>query len=496
MAGIFSSCSKWLDYQPKDKETEDQVFSSVSGYYSAVNGVYNRMSSSTLYGGNMSFRFMDLLAQYYVVGSDNDYYKAVANWDYTHDQVISTVSSIWSYAYSTIMNANIILKNIEESGSKVLHETDYNIIKGEMLAVRAMIHLDMLRLFGPIYKQSPDKEAIPYNDRFKPEVLPLLSSNDIVKNYIIRDLAEAQSLLLKSDPVIEGGALATNNETGDNYRNYRQFRLNYYASVVLAARAYLWIGDMKNALQEARKITDDPNVEKHFPFVDPGKLLGNTVDPDRMFSTEILFGYYDANRDLKFKNYFDKENSGNNLLVPRSTYVETKLFGGETGDYRNQAQWAATSTSSGSSTRGLIKYKGITTSTGDLSDGGIAYNDKYYYGTIAGVIRLTEAYYIAAEACFADGETHNETEAYRYINKVRTNRGLTEKSTDFNTMLTREYQREFAGEGQTFFYFKRLSMDYLEENNGAQGGFIFPSGETTRAKRYVIPLPEDELKNR
>ena len=114
MAGIFSSCSKWLDYQPKDKETEDQVFSSVSGYYSAVNGVYNRMSSSTLYGGNMSFRFMDLLAQYYVVGSDNDYYKAVANWDYTHDQVISTVSSIWSYAYSTIMNANIILKNIEE----------------------------------------------------------------------------------------------------------------------------------------------------------------------------------------------------------------------------------------------------------------------------------------------------------------------------------------------------------------------------------------------
>ena len=67
---------------------------------------------------------------------------------------------------------------------------------------------------------------------------------------------------------------------------YRQLRLNYYATVLLTARAYLWGGDYGNALTEARKLTDDPQVREFFPVVESGKLLGNSSDPDRMFSTE------------------------------------------------------------------------------------------------------------------------------------------------------------------------------------------------------------------
>ena len=46
---------------------------------------------------------------------------------------------------------------------------------------------------------------------------------------------------------------------------YRQLRLNYYATVLLTARAYLWGGDYGNALTEARKLTDDPQVREFFP---------------------------------------------------------------------------------------------------------------------------------------------------------------------------------------------------------------------------------------
>ena len=44
----MSSCSDWLDYTPKDKTTSDQQFSTRDGYYSAVNGVYNNITTSSL----------------------------------------------------------------------------------------------------------------------------------------------------------------------------------------------------------------------------------------------------------------------------------------------------------------------------------------------------------------------------------------------------------------------------------------------------------------
>ena len=90
-------------------------------------------------------------------------------------------------------------------------------------------------------------------------------------------------------------------------------------------------------------------------------------------------------------------------------------------------------------------------------------------------------YYIIAEA------STDATEALDAINKVLYNRGLTELPNNDNLASTvqEEYKREFWGEGQLFFYYKRVNEPSI---------YSFSKGKsiTMDATKYVIPLPLSE----
>ena len=60
-------------------------------------------------------------------------------------------------------------------------------IIGEAMALRAFLHFDMLRLFGPVYVKEPSAEAIPYNESDKVSALPILSA-DTVMGRVLRDI--------------------------------------------------------------------------------------------------------------------------------------------------------------------------------------------------------------------------------------------------------------------------------------------------------------------
>lgn len=529
LCAMLSGCTDWLDTQPNDKQSEEQQFSTKDGFYSAVNGVYNRMSGSNLYGKTLSYGDLDLLGQYYIVEQSNQgsYYKylrALTNWDNTEEGVSAVLSSTWNEAYSTIMNINVVLNNIEKdaTGKKVLPQREYKMLKGEMLAARAMIHFDMLRWFGPIYSKNPEDRGIPYNDTTEPQILTMHNAKTALNDYILRDLKEAENLLAESDPVITEGPRAEYDEVNlDNSMRYRQLRLNYYATVLLTARAYLWGDDVDNALAEAQKLTEDAKVKGFFPAVDKAKLLGNYNDPDRMFSTESLFGYYNKNRGLIYDGTFGGSNTGTGLLIPRSGYVDGQLFGSsDAEDIRYKSQWELGETLEGQSSMKLTKFK-------DINDAGKnnAENNKEdetgvlqvqkFYGTYCSLIKLSEAYYIAAECMMRNG---NLAEAWNYLNTVRENRGLgsyptTTAEKTFWNYLTLDYIREFVGEGQKFFYFKRRNMGFDNDYNGRKEikvlvsagfpPFIPPTysyedkaTDAEKEKRFVAPLPQSELDNR
>ena len=202
------------------------------------------------------------------------------------------------------------------------------------------------------------------------------------------------------------------------------------------------------------------------------------MNPDRVFSTEVLFGFYDAARDNIFTSYFDGANlSALTVYQPRLSYLET-LFTNQ-GDYRYQTWWKRNG-----SYYNFIKYKEITYDKDDVP----------MFALLMPLMRVSEAYYIAAEALAAQA---NASDAANYLNTVLDARGETlldpETATVFDVAneLKLEYMREFWGEGQIFFMFKRRYMTIGKELNAAANASVSAS-----ASIYVLPLPSNEQENR
>ncbi len=145
-----------------------------------------------------------------------------------------------------------------------------HLIKGEALTIRAYAHFDILRMFGPI----PDK---PSADPILPYVTEV--SKNIVSSVDLRWFCTAGAGWSRSGrTVVERcwshyeifiAANLTPANTGpkfravltDDYYNYRQVRMNYYAVLALKARVYNWLvprGDAnrQNAIKYAQMVID------------------------------------------------------------------------------------------------------------------------------------------------------------------------------------------------------------------------------------------------
>jgi len=221
------ACESWIDVEPTDRLSEDKVYSTQKGFLQALNGVYAEMNNNTVYGGHLSVGVIDVLAQYYDGGSENSYtYYYYPRYDYTNTGVKNTFSNVWSKMYSLISSANIILEKCEQTD--VLPSQYQKMIKGEALAMRAMFHLDLLRLFGPVMSENAHEMAIPYVTVADQNIQDFLTA-DVVIDRIIHDLTEASGLLQSSDPVLTDGVKHTPDD-GDNLDFcYRQYRMNYFA---------------------------------------------------------------------------------------------------------------------------------------------------------------------------------------------------------------------------------------------------------------------------
>ena len=484
-ATAMSGCSDWLDYTPKDKQTYEQIFSTETGFHTTVNGIYNTLSSSALYGYNLSYGPIEALGLSYEIPSSAGSMYECKNATYTGTYLPGILSNIWGTAYKTILNANLVLEALDEYPG-VLTEQDSQMLRAEMLALRAYLHLDLTRLFGPIPATNVSGLAVPYAENTEVVKRDRIPADEIIRDYIIRDLSEAEKIMKEHDPILTDGVLSSSGEsTADNWYRYRQVRLNYYAVILLKARAYLWIADYDSALAEAKKITDSTDAADTFPWVAPNRLLGNSTNPDCIFSTECLFGFYDNTLSDIYKNTFSATLEASSVRQPAKNYVNNTLFT-NVADYRYLSQWVANSTLS--SGYEFIKYKSFTTNA----------NNPDFWATFYGLLRKSEAYYIAAESALNSGDN---TAAIDYLNTVLVARGLpglaeTTGTAAIQKEIELEYVRELRGEGQSFFTLKRLNANIGEYYSGckphlcgaANPGFDSPS----KAIRYNVPIPSGE----
>ena len=467
---LFCSCSSWIDIKPSDRLSEDMLFEDRQGFEKAINGVYVGLADRSLYGRTLTAGSIDLMGQYYNYGSGTDINSLVASYNYEYDDVKSIFQSVWEKAYALIVNCNIIVEKCDVQ-KEVLPDVYYGIYKGEALALRAMLHLDILRLFGPVYDETTKtEECLPYVTNSDTEISPLISAEKFLGK-VIDDLEEAAALLKETDPIITEGVRNSASPTGDNSLYYRQYRLNYYAVNALLARAYLWGHDTENALRVAEEILAEVQVEESeiFPFVS-SSAAANASNPDRIFSTEVMFSLYDSYRESEIYDALFVYTLDNLYTLPGEflTTGPIKVLYDDENDYRYK-MWA-TNTNAGKTVLYCRKYQDVNAS----------------YNYMIPLVRLSEVYLIAAEC------TDNLETAKTYLNKVRASRGCFSRTPTQESLqdeITNEFRREFLGEGQMFFFYKRHNM------------FKIPSGKDVNgtgtidmlASYYVVPLPDSEI---
>ena len=106
------SCESWLDVQPVDSVSEEQLFETESGFMQALNGVYVEMNQSSLYGGELLFNAVEILAQRYQFSSAGEQagYYQLGQFNYTSDYAEEVAENIWKEAYALILNVNKLIK--------------------------------------------------------------------------------------------------------------------------------------------------------------------------------------------------------------------------------------------------------------------------------------------------------------------------------------------------------------------------------------------------
>lgn len=457
VAALCASCSDWLDVQPSDRISEENNFSDVAGFKKALNGVYVELNRSSLYGRNLTCGFIEVLSQRYAVGDDNKSVKEYMGFNYSGSAAESILSDIWSTAYTLIANVNAILKNCELHRD-VLSDEYYHLIRGEALALRAFLHFDLFRLFGPVYATNAADASIPYYTEFSLNVAPSYVGEEFMA-MVTADLIDAEKEL-EDDPIIRRGV---EGNTMDTFLRYRNLRLNYYAVQALLARAYYYMGDSENALSYAKKVI--AVQEEKFPWINPMKLT-NTASMDRVFSTEVLFAAQNLQRNDLFTSLFDGSNLKlSTLLAPRED-VTNYLFDYDKVDYRYMSSLKNAIEISGSSYSIFNKYQGTDS----------------LYNQMIPLIRVSEAYLIATETA-AD-----RTEKLGYLNTLRNHRGVKNVSSPSSYYIKREWLREFYGEGQLFFWYKRNQESYIQSAYDPYGTVSISSSS------YKMPIPDGELK--
>ncbi len=472
----FSACNDWFDIRPKGDIDEERLFSDEDAFLNALAGVYTQLRENTLYGEQLSVSSLEFMAQNFI--PDNEATRSLATYDYSNTENQKMIRNIWRDMYNAIAACNKALEHILTTDIVFNFTNQREIITGELYALRGALHFELLRMFHPHPSVEPSFKGMPYMTTFGTETGPALSTDELLEN-IIRDLKQAARLLYKTDPLFTAYN-TSNDEPGKLSRRLRTFHMNYYAVTAELARIYLYQKEYQQAYNYAdttfnhiRQMNASYQV---FYYFGPGKY-----NSDKSFSREHIFGIasgptgltqvaenlfatrqietcrefsaiYPSTKDTRYRDWFKlKTNTTDHFILSEKFSRESLLSG----------------------------YTSTTSETKELP-------------VRIPFIKLGEVALIAAEAL---NELNRTDEAADWIIELQDNRDISFikdlknagslTKTKLAEEIRAEYHREFYGEGQLFFFHKRMNDTQLNRYDGVR--IDMP------AANYTFPIPENGL---
>ena len=447
----LSSCQDWLTIQPETQVTKEDMFKTQGGFYDALIGCYTLMRDNYSPDASMVVGGVEYMANLWITATDGGTAYDFASHDYRADLVEMNLSQLFLKQYEIIANVNTLLEYIDIQNN-VLTEDEGDLYKGEALGLRAFIHFDLIRLWGPMPTGiNGNRDYLPYVTTVQLENYPYSNYQEYMAK-LCADLDSAELLLQRVDLIV----------ANDKSASYRQNRMNYYAVLGTLARVHLTLGttdDMEKAYDYAMEVIESG---KFRPIQEEHILVSGEQAKyrDILFTDEFIFGLYSAQVDAFYKSNFDESYGVKKILINKLS----DIYGQGTRDLR-QTHWFKTSWG----TSYLLKHNA----------------DLEYAKEKVRMITLAEMYYIAAEA--------HPAEAYDLLEEILPSREIHSSlpvnagRTEVLTEVLKEYRKEYIGDGQFFYAYKRL----IEEEAA-----IHPLGINIPNENKVLvwPLPQDEIK--
>lgn len=473
-----AACDKWLTVQPETTMAAETLFQTETGITQGLNGVYYVIRGSygptSNLGGSGTLECLANTYYFDPLSASDGYFFSVHSYEQSDSQD-EVLESIFTNLYNGIANLNSLLNEMVKNVADLDPET-YKIVRGEAYALRALCHLDVLRIWGPVPSEAEAARTyVPYVRENDVNVYPYHTFEQFM-DYVQADLDSAEMFLETVEPVLTQTFAET--ESTSNTWPYRKSRCNYYAVLALQARAALWRGDNERALRYAKMVIDAKNEDgtSKFRLTTPADDLDNSTETDHSHYSEHIFGLKRYDCDPSNYNWPWSYKRGIGYSTKSLSDYVVELYGENySTDLRYTNFW-----------------KGADGSWVDGPDGSLVY--QYSSFTIARyndfstsletaknnfpIIRLPEMYFIVME-CGTLAEANARYEEYCEARNIAFE-PLTEADRKERVML--ESLREYVAEGQNFYTYKR--------NNASH---ILGCPVTWEAQNYILALPEAEV---
>ena len=462
----LTSCTKWLELKPFDQILDDEVYSSERSINMALNGLYLSMADQSLYGKNLTYYTTELLGQRYNLGGWSLGLPVVLTrlpfFQYEYDEVASHLDAIFRKAYAVILNVNYFIEQVEKTDGVVI-DSKKNILLGEAYALRAFMHFDMVRFYGSPPILGKEGIGVPYCVASTNEWQPILTNGEVL-TLVLRDI-ERSIALLQNDAILTNGVEKTN-DVSDFYRYYRNRRMNLFAVQALKMRVLIYAGDEESiqaAGNIAKELIESETFEKSFPWETDFSRV------DDIYSNEVIFGINVSTLYEDWAIYYNTSASSQFSVLPTPFATLNYMYDSApfTNSYdRRATQWQEF---------GLIANLYLSRKFRNPN------NTTASHLYLQPLIKKSEVYLVAAEV-FQEA---------KYIDAIRVHRGAKTLEEDLSTydlqeQIRKEYMKEFVGEGQLFYYYKRRAETSIWGRAGSAITISLPESS------YVPPMPKTE----
>ena len=457
---IFSlalqSCEKKLtDLQPIDQIPAEKAILSMADLTSAVNGVYGTWSA------RRSVYISALISDEVRLGTGTEYRNvgnALFNWQFVSDSQDwrdGETGGVWTNMYAVIDRANRAL----EFGAKVpaISAADISLKNqffGEMLALRAMAHLELLRHFSISNEYTPTALGVVLQTTYVKSVStyqPTRNTQKQVVDQIIADLLSAKSLIPSSFSDI--GRVTRNAVIGAQVRV--ALHTKDWQAVIDRANEIIPLQPLTNiagypAIWTTRNLTGQGteviwklNVTASNPGAAIGPLFQDNNNAQQAAPAAKLLNTFNQTTDIRFSTFFK--------LTPRP----------------------------------LIAKYGFLPQAGES----FIYDIK--------MMRTSELVLARAEA-FAELATPNITASNADLSLLRSNRitgyihvPLASKAELIDAILLERY-KELCYEGQRYSDLRRRSLPIVRDISDI-GGITSSQTLPTTDFHYILPIPFQEV---